>query len=86
MEIILNRTLKDSFPKARVLRARELRVVLLLLFFWFVSAPSTIEPFKYNYCRNLKVVIFILKFIEEFHYGNPDTPAMKVKENRAMQK
>ena len=33
MEKILSRTLKDSYPKARVLRARELRVVLLLLFF-----------------------------------------------------
>ena len=59
---------------------------LASLVFWFVSAHSTIEPFKYNYCRNFKVVIFRGKFIEEFNYGNPDTPAMKVKENRAVQK
>ena len=46
MEIIFGRTLEDGFQKARVLRVRELREVLLLLvfLFLFVSANSTIEP------------------------------------------
>ena len=69
----MRRTLKDSFLKVRALRARELREVSLLSFFlpvfFYIRTFDYQAFFKYNYCRNLKVAIFMGKFIEEFYYG-----------------
>ena len=42
--------------------------------------------FKYNNCRNLKEVIFMGNFIEEFYYGNLDPQARSTKHNKAVQK
>ena len=86
----MRRTLKDSFLKVRALRARELREVSLLSFFlpfsFYIRTFDYSSFFKYNYCRNLREVIFMGKFIEEFYYGNLDPQARSTKENKAVQK
>ena len=87
----MRRTLKDSFLKVRALRARELREVLMLLSFFlpfsiYIGTFDYQTFFKYNYCRNLKEVIFMGKFIEEFYYGNLDPQARSTKQNKAVQK
>ena len=87
----MRRTLKDSFRKVRALRARELREVttslfFLALFLFYIRTFDYNTFFKYNYWRNLKEVIFMGNFIEEFYYGNLDPQARSTKENKAVQK
>ena len=86
----MRRTLKDSFRKVRALRARELREVttslfFLALFLFYIRTFDYNTFFKYNYGRNLKEVIFMGRFIEEFYYGNLDPQARSTKENKAVQ-
>ena len=55
-------------------------------FFIYIGTFDYTAFFKYNYCRNLKEVIFMGKFIEEFYYGNLDPQARSTKQNKAVQK
>ena len=44
-------------------------------FSFYIGIFDYNPSFKYNYCINLKEVIFMGKFIEEFYYGNLDPQA-----------
>ena len=89
----MSRVAKDSyvFRNAEHCEGQENREKLRLLSFFlpfsiYIGTFDYQTFFKYNYCRNLKEVIFMGKFIEEFYYGNLDPQARSTKQNKAVQK